>query len=194
MQLYACSSNRGKLAEFELAGGNEGIDIRPLPDLQHIDPPEETGVTFEENAVLKAVYYSRFTRERVFTDDSGLEVDSLEGAPGVVSARYAGPGATDDANNQLLLAKLANGLNRRARFVCVLALAQKGRLIFTTEGTVEGEILGQPRGAGGFGYDPLFFYPPLSHSFAELSPEVKLSVSHRGNALRKFFRKLEEYP
>lgn len=195
MLLYACSTNPGKIAEFELAArlfGRSEIDIRPLPDLRSIEPPEETGATFEENAVLKAVYYSQFTGEHVFADDSGLEVDSLGGEPGVFSARYSGPGATDASNNQLLLQRLEPRLDRQARFVCLLALAQAGQLLLTAGGTAEGEILKVPRGENGFGYDPLFFYPPLNQSFAELAPETKFSVSHRGNALRSFFEKLKK--
>lgn len=193
MLLYACSTNPGKIAEFELAARlsrHDGIEIQSLPDLSAIAAPEETGATFEENAVLKALYYSRFTREHVFADDSGLEVDALGGEPGVYSARYAGTGATDSANNELLLRRLHAQLNRGARFVCVLALAREGKLLLTAAGSVEGEILEAPRGAGGFGYDPLFFYPPLNQSFAELAPETKFSVSHRGHALRNFFARL----
>lgn len=195
MLLYACSTNRGKLAEFELSArmaGQSNFEIRPLPDLRTIEPPEETGATFEENALLKALYYSRFTPELVFADDSGLEVDALGGEPGVFSARYAGPGATDSANIQLLLRNLHPALNRHARFVCSLALAQAGKLLLTAGGTAEGEILEEPCGENGFGYDPVFFYPPLNQSFAQLTPETKFSVSHRGNALRTFFAKLND--
>jgi XTP/dITP diphosphohydrolase len=180
MILYACSSNPGKLKDFALAT----IHAEPLPNLRDIVPPEETGATFEENARLKAVYYSGFTPELVFADDSGLEVDALNGAPGVHSARYAGLRATDDENNELLLRNLANTSRRSARFVCVLALAYQGQVLETFRRSVEGEILCAPRGHGGFGYDPLFFYPPLGCAFAELAPERKFAVSHRGNALR----------
>ena len=195
MLLYACSTNRGKLAEFAFAAahaGGEAIEILPLPDLIRIEAPEETGATFEDNAVLKAVYYSRFTSELVFADDSGLEVDALGGEPGVYSARYAGPSATDASNIELLLRNLRSSVDRRARFVCVLAMAQAGKLLLTGEGTAEGEVLDQPRGAMGFGYDPVFFYPPWECSFAELAPEAKFAVSHRGNALRSFLEKLRE--
>jgi XTP/dITP diphosphohydrolase len=193
MLLYACSTNPGKIAEFELAArlsGCSGIAIRALPNLRAIEPPEETGATFEENAALKAQYYSRFTSERVFADDSGLEVDALGGEPGIFSARYSGPGATDNSNNDLLLHKLQTAADRRARFVCALALAEHGQVLLTVRGTVDGEILHTPRGKNGFGYDPLFFYPPLNQSFAELAPEEKFAVSHRGHALRSFFAQL----
>jgi XTP/dITP diphosphohydrolase len=195
MLLYVCSTNRGKLTEFELAAGFTGgleIEIRPLPELQRVEAPEETGATFEENAALKALYYSRLTPEPVLADDSGLEADALGGEPGVFSARYAGPEATDSENIQLLLKKLQPELNRHARFVCMLALAQDGKLLLAAGGTVEGEILEEPIGDNGFGYDPVFFYPPLNQSFAQLTPETKFSVSHRGNALRSFFEKLGE--
>lgn len=182
MILYACSSNPGKLREFALAA--PAVLIEPLPHLGPIPVPEETGATFDENARLKAVYYSAFTPELVFADDSGLEVDALAGAPGVHSARYAGPHATDAENNALLLQNLANLTRRSARFVCVLAVARQGQVLQTFRGIVEGEILPAPRGDGGFGYDPLFFYPPFGCSLAEIAPEQKFAVSHRGNALR----------
>jgi XTP/dITP diphosphohydrolase len=180
MILYACSTNPGKLREFVLAG----LPIEPLPGLREIVAPEETGSTFEENAELKALYYSQFTKEPVFADDSGLEADALGCEPGVFSARYAGENATEAQNNALLLERLKGASNRRGRFVCAIALAQTGRLISTVRGTVEGEILEAPRGANGFGYDPLFFYPPLNCGFAELASEEKFQVSHRGKALR----------
>src|SRR5581483_3069348 len=128
--------------------------------------------------------------EFVFADDSGLEVEALHGAPGVHSARYAGVGATDAANNALLLRNLQNETNRTARFVCVIALAQEGRMVATCRGTVEGRIRTVPLGSNGFGYDPLFFYPPFARTFAQLSPREKLSVSHRGEALRALFERV----
>jgi XTP/dITP diphosphohydrolase len=196
MILYACSTNAGKLRDFALASreaGVAGLVIEPLPGLRDIAPPEENGSTFEENARLKAAYYSRFTSELVFADDSGIEVDALGGAPGVYSARYAGPEATDAANNELLLRNLEGVTDRAARFVCVIALARDGRVLETVRGSVEGEILRAPRGEGGFGYDPLFFYPPRRCAFAELSAEEKFAVSHRGNALRALFRVVNSF-
>ena len=181
MRLYCATTNPGKLREFKQILGDA---VRELPDLKAIPSPEETGATFEENAVLKAVYYSRFCDAPLFVDDSGLEVDALGGEPGVYSARYAGPDATDDANNRLLLEKMRGIPNRRARFVCVVALASNGNLIRTFRGEVEGELLTGPRGPNGFGYDPLFFYPPFGCSFGEVSPGRKQEVSHRGKALR----------
>jgi XTP/dITP diphosphohydrolase len=198
IQVYVCSSNRGKLRDFFTAAGasDDGrILIEPLPGIEHISPPEESGASFEENAVAKALYYSSFTpasrlRAFVLADDSGLEVDALHGAPGVHSARYAGVGATDAENNRLLLHNLMGVAQRDARFVCVLALAREGQTLMTANGTVEGRILTAPEGSGGFGYDPLFFYAPLQRSFGELTPEEKLAVSHRGLALRKLFKML----
>ena len=195
MLLYACSTNPGKLADFALAAKESSLpnlSILSLPEMAKIAAPEETGATFEENAALKALYYSQYTQHAVFADDSGLEVDSLGGEPGIFSARFAGPGATDTQNNQLLLDRLRPLLNRHARFVCALGAAQAGRLLTAVQGSVEGEILEQPRGANGFGYDPLFFYPPLGQSFGELSHEVKFSVSHRGHAIRALLRSMEE--
>jgi XTP/dITP diphosphohydrolase len=184
--LYCATTNPGKLREFRLAAerlGHGRFDIAPLPGLREIEPAEETGRTFEENAVQKALHYGAHAPGLLFADDSGLEVVALGNAPGVESARFAGPQAADEANNRLLLEKL-HGVNARAgRFVCVIALTEKGRLLRTFRGEVDGLILDAPRGANGFGYDPLFYYPPFGHSFAEISPERKLLVSHRGRAL-----------
>src|SRR4051794_18299659 len=126
MKIYICSSNPGKLREILLAASETNFEIGPLPNLKNISPPEETGSSFEENASLKAVYYSRFTPEIVLADDSGLEVDFLGGAPGVLSARYSGLNATDTDNNTLLLRNLRNTKARSARFVCTIALARAG--------------------------------------------------------------------
>ncbi|MBV9763885.1 MAG: RdgB/HAM1 family non-canonical purine NTP pyrophosphatase [Acidobacteriaceae bacterium] len=192
MILYACSKNPGKLREFALATREFApqVTIDCLPGLEGIPAPEENGSTFEENASLKALYYSRFTPELVFADDSGLEVDALGGAPGIYSARYAGPDAIDTANNELLLEHLQDEKNRKARFLCVIALAKADRILETFRGAVEGHLLTARVGSNGFGYDPLFYYPPLGRTFAELSPEKKFSVSHRGKALRKLFEAL----
>jgi XTP/dITP diphosphohydrolase len=162
--------------------------IMPLPGLKQIGPPEETGETFEENAILKALYYSRFSEELVFADDSGLEVEALGGAPGILSARFAGPEAADEENNRLLLKSMADGLPRGARFVTSIALAKAGKLITVAHGNVAGNISTEARGTGGFGYDPLFFYPPLNRSFGELSDAEKFAVSARGNATRNLLR------
>jgi XTP/dITP diphosphohydrolase len=184
MKIWCATGNPGKLREFRLAGEVLGIEIEPLAGLKSLVAPEETGATFEENARLKAEYYSRFAPGPLFADDSGLEVDALAGEPGVYSARYAGEHATDEANNRLLLSRLGNTPQRTARFVCVIGLAEGGQTIATFRGVVEGEILHEARGPGGFGYDPLFYYPPFGCSFGEVEGERKFAVSHRGNALR----------
>jgi XTP/dITP diphosphohydrolase len=190
VKIYCATGNAGKLREFRLAGELLGIDVESLPGLKTLDPPEETGATFEENACLKALYYSRFAPGRLFADDSGLAVDALGGAPGVYSARYAGPGASDEANNRLLIERLEQETRRTARFVCVIALAQAGVIQRTFRGVVEGEILREARGSEGFGYDPLFFYPPYALSFGEVDDPRKFAVSHRGNALRQLLQYL----
>ena len=192
MKIYCATGNAGKLREFRLAGELLGIDIEPLADLKTIPAPEENGSTFEDNARLKAAYYSRFAPGPLFADDSGLEVDALGGAPGVYSARYAGVHATDQANNRLLLERLGDRPNRSARFVCVIALAEGGEVRQTFRGEVEGEILREARGPGGFGYDPLFYYPPFGCSFGEVDGEKKFDASHRGRALRALLDYLGE--
>ena len=192
MLVYACSTNRGKLREFALAAAAADVHVETLPGLAAIEPPAEDGESFGANAALKAIYYSQFTHEIVLADDSGLCVDALNGAPGIHSARFAGESATPAQNNALLLERLSGVVNRRARFVCVIALARRRQLLGTASGTVEGEILHEPRGSGGFGYDPLFFYPPLGRSFGELSDEEKLQVSARGMALSRAFAALTD--
>jgi XTP/dITP diphosphohydrolase len=181
MTLWCATTNAGKLREFQLLGA----DVEALPAMRRIPPSPEDGVTFEQNAAQKAIYYSAFTDGLLFADDSGLEVDALHGEPGVYSARYAGEHAGDAANNALLLERLEHVTDRRARFVCVIALTQKGSLIHTFRGTVEGQILRSPQGLGGFGYDPLFFYPPFNQTLAEVPDTNKFEVSHRGHALRE---------
>jgi XTP/dITP diphosphohydrolase len=175
VKLYCATKNPGKLREFE---------AEPLPGLAGIPACDETGTTFEANAIEKALYYSQFTPEYVFADDSGLSVDALDGAPGVYSARFAGPDATDARNNALLIEKLRGVANRTARYVCVIALARGGTLIGTFRGEVEGAIVDDACGANGFGYDPYFYYPPFGCTFGEATHEQKQGVSHRGAALR----------
>ena len=181
MTLYCATSNPGKLREFSLAAGEGWEFVR----LAGIPPCEETGETFEENAVQKAVYYSSHAPGLLFAEDSGLEVDALGGAPGARSARFAGDGATDSENNRALIEKLAGVSNRSARYVSVFALAEGGKELRTFRGEVAGKIVDEPRGINGFGYDPYFYYEPLGLTFAEASAEQKLQVSHRGQALAK---------
>jgi len=192
VKVYCASGNPGKLREFRLAGELLGIEVEPLPGIESIAAPEETGATFEENACIKASYYSALAPGPLFADDSGLEVDALGGAPGVYSARYAGEHATDAANNRLLLERLEEHKDRTARFVCVIALAEAGRVMKTFRGTVEGEILREARGPAGFGYDPLFYHPEFGCSFGEVDGEKKFAVSHRGNALRAMLAYLDK--
>jgi XTP/dITP diphosphohydrolase len=187
MLIYACSTNPGKLKEFVLAAHAAGAELEPLPNLAQIIPPEENGETFEANAILKAIYYSGSTSEIVLADDSGLCVDALNGEPGIHSARYAGPQAGAVENNALLLERLMGVQNRRAHFVCVIALARQGKLMHIARGTADGQIRLEASGNNGFGYDPLFFYPPLGRSFGELSDDEKLGVSARGRALKQAF-------
>lgn len=191
MKLYCATTNPGKLREFQMAF-EDSIAVEPLPGLASIVPCDETGRTFEENAIQKALYYSKYCDGLLFVDDSGLEVDALDGAPGVYSARFAGPTATESANNQLLLHRMRGVTNRSARFVCVVALADRGRLLRTFRGDVEGLLLEAPHGANGFGYDPLFFYPPFGCSFGEATSRQKMEVSHRAHALRQMRAYLQE--
>jgi XTP/dITP diphosphohydrolase len=177
MKLYCATGNAGKLREFRMASPH----IEPLLG---IPACEETGATFEENAIQKALYYGQHAEDGIlFADDSGLEVEALGNAPGIYSARYAGIGATNHQNNDLLLRNMEGITNRKARFVCVVALAKRGRLIQTFRGEVEGEILTELFGTEGFGYDPLFYFPPFGKSFGEVPDDEKFSVSHRGQAL-----------
>ena len=183
MIIYCATSNPGKLREFQLAAPD--FELRQLP--RPVPPPEETGATFEENAIGKAEYYGGFADGYLFADDSGLEVDALDGAPGVHSARYAGSDATDAANNALLLENIREHADHSARFVCVIALVKDGKLVRTFRGAVEGRILDSARGSGGFGYDPLFYYEPFGCTFGEASIVDKMRVSHRAQALEAMF-------
>ena len=190
VKLFCATTNAGKLREFGLIGSLYGVEVEALPNLRAIPASPEDGATFEANAAQKAIYYSRFTAGLLFADDSGLEVDALKGQPGVRSARFAGEHATDADNNCLLMERMRGEPDRRARFVCVIALARAGELVATFRAEVQGEILQEPRGAGGFGYDPYFFYPPLNRGLAELTEEEKFSISHRGQAVRKMLSSL----
>lgn len=186
MTIYCATTNPGKLREFNLIAG--AVQILPVPGLKEIASPEETGATFAENAALKAAYYSGFVDGLVFADDSGLAVDALNGAPGVYSARYAGQNATDADNNARVLDAMRDQRSRTARFVCAIAVASRRQTLQSFEGFVEGELLTEARGPNGFGYDPLFYYPPFGATFGEAAAEQKFLVSHRGNALRKMLQ------
>jgi len=199
IRLFCATGNPGKLREFRMAavpegGSPEALEIELLPRFREIPPCAEDGLTFEENAIRKARHYGPHAGGLLFADDSGLEVDALGGAPGVYSARFAGPNATDEANNRLLLEKLRGVGNRSARFVCVIALVEGERLLRVFHGIVEGRITDEPRGSGGFGYDPLFYYPPFGCNFGEVPAESKFTVSHRGQALRAMLEWLRRAP
>jgi XTP/dITP diphosphohydrolase len=195
-RILLATSNPGKLRDFAGAAKAFGIEVARLPGLESAPAVEETGKTFAENARLKAECYSRRAPgEWVIADDSGLEVDALGGAPGVLSARYAADettrlirGDVDLANNARLLHELARvaEAERGGRFVCVIAAARDGVTQAVFEGEARGNILRAPRGHNGFGYDPLFYFPELRRTFAELAPEEKARVSHRGAAFRRF--------
>jgi XTP/dITP diphosphohydrolase len=234
--LYLASSNPGKLREFRHAAAARGISVEPVPGIESLPACTEDGRTFEENARKKALHYSAYVSGPVFADDSGICVDALGGAPGVVSARFAGPDATAEENNRKLLEELRRLENdgglaqsealrcggfplpekrgaslsasqesranpprveerrsrRAAHYVCVIALAQSGRILCLTEGRADGVILDSPRGTGGFGYDPYFFFAPLGKTFAELKAEEKFAVSHRGKAFRQLLDLLSQ--
>jgi len=189
LRLLCATSNPGKAREFALAAG-ERVAIEPLPGFRDIPPCVEDGATFADNAIIKARHYGAHTPGLLFADDSGLEVDALGGAPGVFSARFSGPGATDESNNRLLLERLLGEDDRRARFVCAIAVVDDRRLVGVYNGSVEGTILEAPRGSGGFGYDPLFYYQPFGCTFGEVEGERKFGVSHRGQALRAMLQAL----
>jgi XTP/dITP diphosphohydrolase len=184
-QLLLATRNSHKTREFaEILG--DGFNIRDLAGVTELPVLEETGHTFEANAILKAVEASKHSGELVVADDSGLEVDALNGAPGIYSARYAGEHASDAANIAKLLAELAKcGPGpRTARFRCSLALALSGNILGTFEGTVEGTIVKSPRGSAGFGYDPVFQPQTFKQTFGELEAGAKNRISHRASAIR----------
>ena len=201
MHLYAATTNPGKLRDFaRAAASSPSIHIEPLSGLADIPAPPEDEPTFEANARLKAIYYSlRAPDFLVLADDSGLEVAALDGAPGVRSARFATdlavPADTpDNRNNAALLHSLADvpQSRRQARYRCSLALARNGEILHTAEGTVEGLILTAPRGAGGFGYDPLFFLPSLNRTMSEILPADRLALNHRGRAIAALLAHLNQ--
>ena len=191
--VYIATSNAGKLRDFATAAAAYDLQIAPVPNLSQLPPVVEDADTFEGNAKKKAEFYSRAVPgSLVLGDDSGLEVDALGGAPGVISARYAAlPGAensSDAANNAKLRSELAGIPTdcRTGHYVCVIAAAQDGRTIELFRDHAEGMILNEPRGTGGFGYDPLFLFPTLGLTFAELQPAQRIEVGHRGKAFRRF--------
>lgn len=200
-RILIATSNPGKLRDFAGAASAHGVQVAGIPGFVSLPPVVEDGDTFEANARKKAEEYSRHVLgEIVIADDSGLEVDALNGAPGVHSARYAAPdlqnkqphqadaNTDDEANNARVLRELRNvpPEKRTARFVCVLVAARNGKTLATFRGEAEGIILDAPRGSNGFGYDPLFYFPRIGKTFAELTAEEKSKYSHRGAAFRTF--------
>jgi XTP/dITP diphosphohydrolase len=200
-RILIATSNPGKLRDFAGAALRHGVEIAGIAEFASLPTVVEDGLTFEENACKKAEGYSRYVPgEIVVADDSGLEIDALNGAPGVHSARYAAPdlqnkepheadaNTDDQANNARVLRELDDvpSAQRAGRFVCVLAAARDGETLATFRGTAEGTILEAPRGRNGFGYDPLFYFPRIQRTFAELTAQEKARYSHRGAAFRKF--------
>jgi XTP/dITP diphosphohydrolase len=202
VKLYLASSNPGKLQEFRALARTDApsvadalgahAEIELFPGFDSLPSFEEDSPTFAENAAGKALHYSRLGKGRVFADDSGLVVPSLGGAPGVHSARYGGPGATNAERIAKLLGELRGKKDKErvAYFVCAIALAERGRAFAIATARVDGEILESPRGSGGFAYDPVFYFPPLKKTFAELLPEEKNHISHRGKAFRTLLSSL----
>ncbi len=188
VRVLVASSNQGKLREFRELAARSNLDIEALPGFDSVPPFDESADTFGENALGKALYYSGLSEEIVMADDSGLVVPALGGAPGVQSARYAGPNATSADRIAKLLYEMRDipAARRQARFVCVIAAARQGRGILVVSDLVRGEIAHEPFGEGGFGYDPVFSLPSLGRTMAELSPFEKNQYSHRGRAFTKF--------
>jgi len=193
--LVVATTNQGKLREIRELLAGLPIDVRTLDHFPPVVPPEENGATFAENARQKALYYSGATGQLTVAEDSGLEVDAMGGAPGVQSARFGGEHSSYTEKFALIYEALdrAGVATSTARFVCALAVADGDRVLFESRGTVEGEIVREPRGDGGFGYDPIFFYPPFGCTLAEVG-EAKSTISHRGTAFRALRDWLTESP
>ena len=185
-ELVIATHNQGKLAEFKELMKELPVEIKSLADFEKFEEPEETGRTFAANAKLKAAYYAKKTGCACIADDSGLEVQALDGAPGVRSARYAGEKATDEENNNLLLHNMKFQVKRTCRFRCALAVVDpNGKVWYEADGSCDGMLLHAPLGTEGFGYDPLFWSTELHKGMAEATMEEKNKISHRGKAIRK---------
>ncbi len=194
-QVVLASRNQKKAAEIRGLFASYDIELLSVTDFPNAPEVQETGSTFAENAALKASEVARAIQRWTIADDSGIAVDALGGAPGVISARYAGEHATDADNNAKLFAELADVPDERrgAQFVCHLALADlRGEIRLSVSAACRGRVLREIRGSNGFGYDPLFLIPEYGRTFGELSPEVKSQLSHRARALRQFIPKLAE--
>jgi len=190
--LVLATRNRGKIAEFENLFRETGIEMRSLDDFGPIPPVIEDGETFEDNAVIKARFTARVLGLPAIADDSGLNVKALSGEPGIFSARYAGEGATDRENNLKLLSRMKGIEDREAAFICVLAIAVPRGPALIYEGICEGLISRELTDGQGFGYDPLFYYPPLKKTFAQMAQAEKNRVSHRGKAMEELRRELDK--
>jgi XTP/dITP diphosphohydrolase len=196
VKLFLASSNPGKLAEYRVLAATFApavpVDLELLPEFDSLAGFEENAPTLAENAAGKALHYSRLCGELVVADDSGLVVPSLDGAPGVHSARYAGKQSTNSQRIEKLLSEMRGkaGIERSAYFVCAIALAKRGQAIAIVTDKVQGEILEAARGSGGFGYDPVFYFPALKKTFAEISKKEKNQLSHRGKAFRRLLAAL----
>jgi len=190
VRILLASSNPGKLREYRHLAGDSAVELALIPDFRELPAFDESAPTFAENSAGKALHYSRFAADPVLADDSGLVVPALGGAPGVRSARYAGPNASDADRMHKLLGEIEakEGEERRARFVCVCAVARQGRALSVVSDFAEGVLTREPRGANGFGYDPIFLVPELARTFAELPEEEKNRRSHRGKAFRKILQ------
>lgn len=184
-QIIAATKNKHKLEEYKKMLAEQDAEILSLLDFPDCPDTIEDGKTFEENAAKKAIEASLFTKLPAFADDSGLEVEALNGAPGIYSARYAGENATNEQRISKLLTELKDVTNRKAKFVCVIAIANEGETIASFRGEVTGKIIDAPRGANGFGYDPVFIPDGYDKTFGELSAEIKNKISHRARATRK---------
>ncbi len=188
MKFLAATGNLHKIEEFRNILEPLGIEFVSPNEIGGIPDVEENGTTFEENASLKALETANFAKMKVFADDSGLEIEDLDNAPGIYSARYAedNPGRIKRVLDELLEVEKKRGkIKRKARFVCVIAIAEPGKVLQVFRGEVYGTIIREPRGVGGFGYDPIFLPNGFEQTFSELTPEQKDSISHRGNALQK---------
>jgi XTP/dITP diphosphohydrolase len=197
LRLVVATTNPNKIREIRGILNGTGAIVEGLDAFPSVAEPEETGATFEENARQKAIYYSTALGVTVVAEDSGLEIDGLGGEPGVQSARYGGPAAdTYPQKFAIVYAGLRakNAMGSPARFVCALAVASGAVILYEARGTIEGRVSDAPKGERGFGYDPIFFYPPLGRTLAELDESEKASVSHRGQAFRQLRDHLAAHP
>lgn len=193
MKVVLASKNQHKLVEMRDILSAQGVEVVLESDVGVDVDVEETGTTFEENSLLKARAVMEASGLPAIADDSGLSVDALNGAPGVYSARYGGEGLDDVGRYRLLLENMKGQLDRKCRFVSVITLCMPGGDVITARGECPGTLAYAPQGENGFGYDPIFFVPEKKKTFAQLSPEEKNAISHRGNALKLFQRKLADY-